>query len=238
MSERPDDWDWRTLFGVLSLDLTAPFLPDIGLVVNRPELLRSICREYLEGWERMDTLPKSGREAAHDVLLMKALAAVDREFGGSLVEMLRQLARETTQPTSRADVAWILLLQHFDDHATTAPPPIPWAKLDAFRKAFDDNLLRTDPVHDRLEAAEAAGAYSQWDRRLCAPGAYYPPDPPIIGFDPGPWLWTIVTRAASRDLWQTIDRSLTRDDVARLAEWGRVFQPDWAGYRLAHPDTG
>jgi len=68
-------------------------------------------------------------------------------------------------------------------------------------------------------------------------GAFYPPDPPIVAFDPSPILWTIVTRAASRDLWWTIDQSLTRDDVAHLAEWGQAFVPDVAG-RLAHPDTG
>jgi hypothetical protein len=236
MSERPDDWDWRILFAVLSLDLTAPFLTDIGLGVDRPELLRSIAREYLVGWERLDTLPESGREAAREVLLVKALAGVDREFGSPLVETLRHLAREEAQPSSGSDVAWILLLQHFDEQAKTAPPPIPRAKLDAFRKAFKGYLLRTDPVSDRLEAAEAAGASSKWDRRLCAPGAFYPPDPPKVGFDPFPVLLNVVTRAASRDLWRTIDQSLTRDDVARLAEWGQAFVPNVAG-RLAHPDT-
>jgi len=179
-----EDWDWRILF--LRLDLTAPFLTDIGLVVDRPELLRSIAREYLEGWERLTTLPKSGGEAAHEALLMGALARVDREFGSPMVQTLRRLAWEAAQPRIRSDFPWILLLQHFDDHAQTAPPPVTRAKLDSFRKAFDDYLLRTEPVHDRLEAAGAAGASSEWDRRLCAPGAFYPPDPPIIGFDPGP----------------------------------------------------
>jgi hypothetical protein len=192
----------------------------------------------MTGWEKLNTLRKSGREAAHEVLLMEALAGVDREFGAPSVETLRQLAQEAAQPSIRSDVCWIVLLQHFDDHAKAAPPPVSRAKLDAFRKAFEGYLLRTDPASERLEAAAAAGPSSQWDRRLCAPGAFYPPDPPNVGFEAAPWLRRIITRAASRDLWQAIDQSLTRDDVARLAEWGRAFQPDWAGYRLAHPDTG
>jgi hypothetical protein len=27
-------WDWGVLFAILSLDLSAPFLPDIGLAVD------------------------------------------------------------------------------------------------------------------------------------------------------------------------------------------------------------
>ncbi|TMD03332.1 MAG: hypothetical protein E6J01_16690 [Chloroflexi bacterium] len=230
-------WDWGVLFAILSLDLSGPFLPDIGLGVDRPEVLRSIARDYMTGWEKPNTLRKSGRETANQVLLMEALAGVDREFGAPSVETLRQLAREAAQPSIRLNVSWIVLLQDFDDHAKVAPPPVPRAKLDAFRKAFEGYLLRTDPASERLEAAAAAGPSSDWDRRLCAPGAFYPPDPPNVGFDAAPFLRRIITRAASRDLWQTIDQSLTRDDVARLAEWGQAFVPNVA-VRLAHPDTG
>jgi len=55
MSDRSDDWDWRELFAVLGLDLAAPFLTDIGLAVDRLELIRSIA----------ESIWRAGRDWTH-----------------------------------------------------------------------------------------------------------------------------------------------------------------------------
>lgn len=199
----------------LSLDLTRPALPRLGLRVDDVEALLGALRAALErSWAG-----EPGDPAEERALVASALAAAEEALGPAGAASLRRWIDEVVladpAAVSRAFL-WTMVLLHGDEEARSRRPPELAARLRA--------LLEARSGGPRLPRTPE----SDWDRSALARyGFAVHPADAAERRDPLAAVEDAIGYVAFKDAWAaaTIGLPDLDDEVERLLAWGRKQAP-------------
>jgi hypothetical protein len=213
---------WHLIFMLLSMEKTAQFWSDMGLLTEQTPALREIAQSFVRKYRRIEentSLSTKERLTQYQELFQETFERIVHEVNQEAAEIIYKWGINTFQHDPNMDAQaflWLFLLRRLAGVSGLSFPLIPLKlpaqELEAVKSMVVNHLADFAEIKRRLSEAEQE-PLSPWEEQIYR--TY------TGGASPMDWVESTIVYVKFRATWLDIAKLLGKAELEILLEWGK-----------------